>query len=85
MADNPTAQAAARAVSTACASVHTPTSALGCLCYGAAAAAYSQAGLEQGAEVYDQIASKELEKAVDSLKQVCVPDELHPVKVKWNC
>ncbi|MFR3825133.1 MULTISPECIES: putative immunity protein [Hungatella] len=85
MADNPTAQAAARAVSTACASVHTPTSALGFLFYGAAAAAYSQAGLEQGAEVYDQIASKELEKAVDSLKQVCVPDELHPVKVKWNC
>ena len=50
-----------------------------------AAAAYSQAGLEQGAEVYDKIASKELEKAVDSLKQVCVPDEAHPVKVKWNC
>lgn len=85
LADKPTAQAAVRAVSTACASVHTPTSALGFLFYGAAATAYSQAGLDQTAGTYDNIASNELKNAVDSLKQACVPDEPHPVKVKWYC
>lgn len=40
---NPTAQAAARAVSTACGTIKTPTNALGFAFYGAAAAAYSRA------------------------------------------
>ncbi len=83
--DHPVAQAAARAVSTACAAVQTPTNALGFLFYGAAAVAYSTAGLEQTQQVYDQLASAELRKAFDSLQRVSVPEEPHPAKIRWNC
>ena len=84
-ADNPTAQALARAVSTACAAVSTPTNALGFLFYGAAAIAYSKEGLMQPAEVYDAAASLELNRAYESLKEAAVPDEQHPAKIKWYC
>lgn len=83
--DNPIAQAAARAVSTACAAVLTPTNALGFLFYGAAAAAYSKAGLKQTPAVYDALASAELKKALDSLRERAVPDEQNPAKMKWYC
>ena len=83
--DYPVAQAAARAVSTACAAIQTPTNALGFLFYGAAAVAYSQAGLDKPAEVYDHMASQEFERALASLKQASVPDEAHPAKIQWNC
>ena len=43
--DNPPAQAAARAVATACRTVQSPASALGFAFYGAAASAYEKAGL----------------------------------------
>ena len=85
LTDNPVAQAAARAVSTACAAIQTPTNALGFLFYGAAAVAYSQAGLEESAEVYDNMAAQELQNALTSLEQASVPDEEHPVKINWNC
>lgn len=84
-AEQPTAQAAARAVSTACAAMQTPTNTLGFLFYGAAAAAYSQAGFQQAAIVYDEIATIELKKAFDDLKQAAVPDEPFPAKINWNC
>lgn len=83
--ENPIAQAAARAVSTACAAVRTPTNALGFLFYGSAAVAYSQAGLEETIETYNKIAEAELKKAFASLQQVSIPDEPHPAKIKWNC
>lgn len=85
LADHPTAQAAARAVSVACAAVQTPTNALGFLFYGAAATAYSQAGLGEKADVYDRIAGEEFIKAMESLKLVSIADEAHPAKLNWNC
>lgn len=84
-AEQPTAQAAARAVSTACAAIQTPTNALGFLFYGAAASAYSQAGLRQEAGVYDEFATIEFKNALDDLKQAAVPDEPCPAKINWNC
>lgn len=85
ISDNPAGQAAARAVSTACAAVQTPTNSFGFLLYGAAAAAYSQAGLTESAEVYDSLASRELRKAYESLQSAAVLDEENPVKIKWYC
>lgn len=82
---NPVAQAAARAVATACAVINTPTNALGYLFYGAAAVAYDTAGLEEGAEVYDALASAEMKKAWKDLEEKAVPDEPKPAKIKWNC
>ena len=83
--NHPVAQAAARADYTACSSVQTPTSALGFLFYGAAAVAYSRAGLEEKPETYDALASAELQEALASLRQSAVPDEPHPAKINWNC
>ena len=82
---DPVAQAAARAVSAACATVQTPTNALGFLFYGAAAAAYRRAGLTEPEAVYDELAAGELRKALASLREAAVPDEEHPVKIVWNC
>ncbi|EEG31729.1 hypothetical protein CLOSTMETH_00626 [[Clostridium] methylpentosum DSM 5476] len=84
-ADKPAAQAAARSVSTACSTIQTPTNALGFLFYGAAATAYSRAGLAQTAEVYSRLASEQFKRALDSLRRVCISDEQHPVKINWDC
>lgn len=83
--NNPIAQAAARAISTACATIQTPTNSVGFIFYGAATVAYSEVGITEKVEIYENIALKEFKKAFDSLKEVSVPDEKNPVKIKWNC
>ena len=85
LADHPVAQAAARAVSVACSTVQTPTNALGYLFYGAAAVAYSQAGLDRTAREYEELAAVEFQRAYASLQKACIPDEPHPAKLHWNC
>lgn len=85
VAARPVAQAAAQAIVTACATIQTPTSALGFLFYGAAAAAYNKAGLTATKEVYDSLATAELQKAYASLQQAAVPDEQQPAKISWHC
>lgn len=82
---HPTAQAAARAIATACAVIQTPTSALGYTFYGAAAFAYDKVGLEETAEVYDALAAGEFDRILKSLQETAVPEEENPVKVNWNC
>lgn len=81
----PAAQAAARAVATACATVSTPTNALGFLFYGAAATAYHTVGLTESAEAYDRLAAEELRRACDALARVAIPDEPKPAKIDWHC
>jgi hypothetical protein len=83
--DNPAAQAAARACGQASACFHTPTHSLGLAFYGAAAIAYDRVGLEQSAEVYDQIAAEEVAKMQAALEAVAVENEPNPAKLKWNC
>ena len=83
--DDPAAQAAARAIATACSTIQTPTGALGFTFYGAAAAVYDQAGLEEGQAVYDAMAAKELERILGLLQEAVIPGEENPVKINWNC
>ena len=78
-------QAAARAIATACAAIRTPTSALGFVFYGAAAAAYRQAGMDASKEVYDALADAELEALLFALQETAVADEPCPVPLDWNC
>lgn len=85
IADNPIAQAAARAISVACSVIQNPASALGFLFYGAAAIAYNEAGLTEESVVYDNLAQRELKHAIESLQKISVSDEPNPVKIKWNC
>ena len=84
-ADDPVSQAAARAISTACAVVQTPTNALGFTFYAAAAAAYHQAGLEAAPAEYDALGDAAFAALYQSLQAAAVPDEPHPVKVDWGC
>lgn len=79
------AQAAARAVSAACASVQTPTNAFGFLMYSAAANAYAQLGLDKTIDEYEAKAVEEMRFALDSLRSAAVENEPNPVKVNWNC
>ena len=81
----PAAQAAARAVVTACSVLQSPTSALGFVFYGAAAAAYSAAGTSAAPAEYDALAAAEFDSLVQSLRQVMVPNEPNPAKISWNC
>jgi hypothetical protein len=83
--ENEVLQASARAVSTALATITTPTNSLGFLFYGSAAVAYSKAGLNEKSDLYDRIASEEINIALDSLKQTAIPDERNPANINWNC
>ena len=74
-----------RHMATACAAAQTPTNAFGFLLYGAAACAYHSAGLSEAAATYDRLAEEELQRALLSLQAVFVPDEPHPVSIRWNC
>ena len=83
--DYPAAQAAARSVSVACNVLGTPTNALGFTFYTAAAIVYDREGTEEKSDIYDTMATKELEKMLISLKEAAVPDESKPVKVNCRC
>lgn len=83
--EKPAAQAAARTIGQAAATIHTPTHSLGLAFYGAAAIAYSTVGLEESAETYDRIAAKECAKMEAALQAVAVENEENPAKINWYC
>ena len=82
---DPAAQAAARAVITACGVAQTPTNALGFTFYGAAAAAYDRLGPEASEEACDAVAAEEFAALAAWLRAVWVPDETNPAGIGWNC
>ncbi|MGG7078598.1 putative immunity protein [Clostridium sardiniense] len=82
---NPAAQAAARAIGATTATINTVTSSLGLAFYGAAAIAYSSIGVNEKAEVYDEIATRECKKMEEALRKVAIIDEPNPAKINWNC
>ena len=84
-ADTPVAQAAVRAIATACAVTYSPTGALGYTFYAAAAIVYDKVGVQEKPAVYDELAAKEFDNLLASLQAVAVADEPNPVKVNWNC
>jgi len=81
----PVEQAVLRAIGQAASTIHAATHCLGIAFYGAVVVAYSTAGLEASAEVYDNLAAEEFIRIYDSLKAVAVENEPNPVKVNWNC
>ena len=78
---DPTAQAAARAISIACASVRTPSSVFGFLFYLAAAKAYDAAGIGESVGFYDDFTSKVMAEALNSLKSETEPDPQNPCRI----
>lgn len=83
--ENPVAQASARAILTACATIQTPTNALGFTFYSVAAIVYNQVGVKEKVETYDKLAVNEFVKVLESLQEVAIKNEVNPVKVSWNC
>lgn len=79
------AQAAARAIGTACSVIQNPPGALGFVFYCAAAVAYDRAGTDQKQDVYDRLAEEEIAAVLHSLQKAAKPDEPNPVKIDWNC
>lgn len=83
--ENPVAQASARAILTACATIQTPTNALGFTFYSVAAIVYNKVGVKEKVETYDKLAVNEFVKVLESLQEVAIKNEVNPVKVSWNC
>lgn len=82
---NPAAQAAARTIGQAVATIHAPTHSLGLAFYGAAAIAYDRVGINEKPEVYEQIAAEVCSKMEAALRAVAVENEPNPAKINWNC
>lgn len=82
---NPIAQAAARAVAQAAATINTSTNSLAVAFYGSAAIAYARVGTTETTEVYEQIAAEECGKMEEALRLVAVENEENPAKINWNC
>lgn len=81
----PAAQAAAKAIGQASASIHRSTAALSMAFYGAAAIAYHRVGLDESPETYDSIAAEECAKMQAALIAVSIPNEPKPAKINWYC
>ena len=77
--------AAIRAILTACAKYDTPTNALGFTFYAVAAIVYSEVGLFESKQKYDQLAKEKFKDILYSFQLIAVNDEVNPVKVKWYC
>lgn len=78
---DPAAQAAARAISVACASVRTPSSVFGFLFYLAAAKAYDAAGIGETVGFYDNFTAKVMAEALGSLTTETAPDPVNPCRI----
>ncbi|WP_322413160.1 putative immunity protein, partial [Clostridium perfringens] len=83
--ENPSAQAAARAIGATTATINTVTSSLGLAFYGAAAIAYSSIGVNEKSEVYDEIAARECKNMEEDLRKISIINEPNPAKINWNC
>ena len=81
----PAAQAAARAIATACAVHATPANALGFVFYGAAAAAYGAEGVHTSAARLDELAAREERRILKSLRAAAVENEPCSVEIDWHC
>ncbi|MCL2707469.1 MAG: hypothetical protein FWE97_04855, partial [Dehalococcoidia bacterium] len=83
--DNPTAQAAARAIGQGSAVVHTLTHSLGLYFYAAAAVAYDRVGFDAKCDVYAEIAEEVCLDYTNALHAIAVINETNPAKLKWHC
>lgn len=83
--NTPAAQAAARTIGQAAATIHAPTHSIGLALYGALAIAYDRAGINEKWDVYERIAAGECAKMEAALRAVAVENEQNPAKINWNC
>jgi hypothetical protein len=85
MEQNPTAQAAARAIGQAASTIHSATHCMGLALYGALAAAYDTCGIDAPFSQLEQYAAIECERMREALEAISVENEPNPAKVNWQC
>lgn len=83
--ENPTAQAAARALGQAASTIHMPSHSLGIALYGALARAYDELGIDAPWPDLEAYSAEECERMLASLREAAIPDEPHPAKINWGC
>lgn len=82
---NPVAQAAARAMGQAAATIHSAQHCIGLALYGALAIAYDELGTNRPWPETEQYAAVECERMEKALQIMAVKDEPNPVKIDWKC
>jgi hypothetical protein len=83
--DNPTAQAAARAIGQSAGSIHAAPHSLGLYFYAAAAVGYDRLGLRASESEYEAVAKEVCADYTAALKVVAVENEPNPAVCKWHC
>lgn len=84
-ADNPAAQAAARAIAQSASTIHSARHCVGLPLYGALAAAYDALGTNAPSDQLEQYAAEECGRMLAALNAVSVGDEPNPAKINWYC
>jgi hypothetical protein len=84
-AENPVAQAAARAIGQSASTIHSARHCIGLAFYGALAVAYDALGTDSPGEQIEQFAAEECRRMEAALCAVSVEDEPNPAKINWRC
>jgi hypothetical protein len=82
---SPAAQAAARTIGQAAATIHAATHSLGLALYGALAVAYDRLGPDADWDSLSKVAANECVKMHAALQDIAVENEPKPAKVNWKC
>jgi len=83
--ENPSAQAAARAIGQCASTIHSAGHCMGLPLYGALAVAYDTAGVDADWQTLEKIAIEECGRMEAALRSVAVEDEAKPAKLTWKC
>ena len=84
-AENPVAQAAARAIGQCASTIHSARHCIGLALYGAVAVAYDALGTDSPWAQVERCAAGESERMLVALRAVSVKDEPKPAKISWKC
>lgn len=83
--DNPTAQAAARAIGQCTSVIHSASHCLGLAYYGALAVAYDKLGVNTPWAELEALAAEECGRMEAALRAAAIENEPNPAKFTWQC
>lgn len=84
-ADDPVAQAAARAIGQCASTIHSAQHCIGLALYGALAVAYDQLSAQAAWDDLGLCAAEECGRMLEALRAVSVTNEPNPAKLTWQC
>lgn len=84
-AENPSVQAAARAIGQSASAIHSASHCVGLALYGALAAAYDALGIDADWRELERFATQECGRMEAALRAVAVENEPNPAKMTWQC